>query len=114
MKLSATGVPQGAFVAPFQTMFLKPYKQTVGAGIGVRRQEPGIRAESKVDRTGKTEKARKVSNQALGETPARTGPFASGASSVATNYPTSAIKKKASVARERRTGTNPMKSKGPK
>lgn len=119
MKLSGTGTKQTKFVNPFGSLLDKPYKQAVGAGIGVNRLEAGFRGkddslgldsmgetfanrQEPAPTRGETEKVRNPANQALGETPQRDGPFAFGAESVATNYPTGAIKKKSAVARERR------------
>jgi hypothetical protein len=123
MKLTATGMPQSAFVSPLESMVVKPWRQTVGAGIGVDRLDVGFNtnyrsseltamaktsistsdAEATAPR-GKTEKRRRWDNQALGETPPRDGPFTAGAARVAQDSPTRAIQKKSSVARKKRSG----------
>jgi hypothetical protein len=125
MKLGGTGQRQQTRADPFGTLLAKPYKQTVGAGIGVNRLETGIAsgeasiglpsmekqspysAATKEAAPGKN-KDRDFANQALGETPPRDGPFTFGAAGVAENYPTGAIQKKSSKDRTRRARPNPL------
>ena len=116
MKLKGTKSASNKQANPFGSNVSKPPRQTVGPGIGSNRtklgfgnDQPGLYSDPDrgqgLSQTKNT--VAKLGNQALGETPPRDGPFAFGAASVATNFPTGAIKKSSEGVRNWRQSTEP-------